>query len=213
MYWSRILPILCVLMGLAMTATAVEPAYYGEEFGNAEEPALRPYKWIFNGVKSLVWHTQDQFVRGNMMAPVVGSTLALRGARRGTVELLESTFHGAVFAPPPPKGYHKEKHRANDIIEEDLFLRNSSDFLFSWYFFPVQKAVDHRPRVSAARVDEQLQQAKIIRDERKEAQKKREGEIVESRVKRAQRYYVGERAEYGSAREREGRGDLTRLGQ
>lgn len=213
MKFFRVLTILCAFLLVAGPAMAVEPAYQGEEFGNNEEPALRPYKWIFNGVKSLVWHTKDQFVRGNMASPVTGTAMTLRGVRRGTVELLESTYRGAVFAIPPEKGYHKEIHTANTTIEQDPFLRNSANFLFSWSFFPSQKVTEHYPRVEHSRVDRQLEEAKEIREERREAYRKRQGPIVESRVKRAQRHYIGERAAYGADKAKEGRGDLTKLGQ
>jgi len=205
-------------------ARAVEPAYVGH-MGNPEEPALRPYKWMWHGVKSLVYQTGNSFVRGNMHFPVLGTAETGRGLRRGSFEMVESTYRGSVFAiPPQEKGAYKELGSMNQYIEEDLLLRNSTDFAFTLYAYPALKYVDHYPLEDDEKVDIRLDRAKTIRQERLEAQEARRNtearraadargeEVVPvSRVKRAQRNYIGERADYGSERRKDGRGNLLRL--
>ena len=97
---------------LAMGAAfGVEAAYEGD-LGNAEEPALRPYKWVWHGAKSLVYQTGKSFKEGNMKTPVLGTVETGRGLRRGAVELAESTYRGGVFAPVPrEKGAYKDLGR------------------------------------------------------------------------------------------------------
>jgi len=190
---------------------AVEPAYQGQ-FGNNEEPALRPYKWLYHGVKSLVYHTGDQFVEGNMHTPYVGSVQGLRGLRRGTVNLGESLYRGGVYAPVPPKDSYKSLGALNTLIERDMFTRNSSDFLFSWYFFPAQKAVDYYPLEGDTKVEIRQREARETRMSRKEAAAARVSvDSRESRVKQAQRGYIGDRADYGTKKSANGYGNLMKL--
>lgn len=192
----------------------IEPAYTGQ-FGNKEETALRPYKWIWHGTKSLVYHTVYSFNRGNMKTPILGSAEGLRGLRRGTVELGESTFRGANFAVPPHTPQQKytirETRVANQVIERDIALRNTSDFLFSWYYFPLIKLNDHYPWEDDEKVDERLQEAREIREARREGQVARTVVIEETEVERAQRRYVPDRVEAGAKRNQEYRGNLLRL--
>lgn len=190
---------------------AVEPAYKGP-LGNNEEPATRPYKWLYRGLKSLVFHTGDQLVDGNLHTPVLGTAQGLRGLRRGTVELGESAYRGAVYAPPPPRSDYKNLGRANTIIEKDLALRNGSDFLFSWYFFPAQKVVDHYPLEGDTKVDLRKREARETRSDRGAAADVRSPrDPAESSVKRAQRSYIGDRADYGTKKTASGRGNLMKL--
>lgn len=224
----RVVLIAAVLLGgLAWTqpAQAVEPAYVGR-MGNAEEPALRPYKWMLHGVKSLFYQTGNSFVRGNMHFPILGTAETGRGLRRGAFEVVESTYRGSVFAiPPRGKGSYKELGSMNEYIEDDLLLRNTTDFAFSLYAYPAMKYVDHYPLEDDEKVDIRLDRAETIREERRAAQKARnetrsrqEAEAAgaeevepESDVKRAQRHYIGERADYGKDKRKEGRGNLLRL--
>ncbi len=209
-----------ILTGILIMATAavalpgysVEPAYTGQ-FGNAEEPALRPYKWLYRGAKSLVFHTGDQLLEGNLHTPALGSVQGLRGLRRGTVELGESVYRGAVFAPVPPAGDYKRLGSANTILERDFFLRNSSDFLFSWYFFPGQKAVDYYPLEGDTKIDIRQRDAREIRQARNEAWEARKDiNPDETDAKRAQRGYIGDRADYGNSKKsKEYRGNLMKL--
>lgn len=192
----------------------IESAYTGQ-FGNREETALRPYKWMWHGAKSLVYHTVYSFNRGNMKTPFFGSAEGLRGLRRGTVELGESTFRGANFAEPPhtprQKATIREIQTVNEVIERDIALRNTSDFLFSWYFFPLIKLNDHYPLEDDEKVDERLREARDIRQARREGQAARTVEIEETEVERAQRHYVPDRVEAGAKRNKEYRGNLLNL--
>jgi hypothetical protein len=209
----RIVVAIALLAGmLAMPgAFAVEPAYKGQ-FGNNEEPALRPYKWLYRGVKSLVYHTGDQLVEGNAHTPFVGSVQGLRGLRRGTVELGESLYRGGVYAPVPPRDSYKSLSSANTYIENDLFLRNSTDFVFSWYFFPAQKAVDYYPLEGNTKVGLRMKEAREVRMARDAAAAEREKKDPrEDRVKRAQRDYIGDRADYGTKKSVNGYGNLMKL--
>jgi len=195
----------------APSGFAVEPAYRGQ-FGNNEEPALRPYKWLYRGVKSLGYHTGDQFVEGNMHTPFVGSVQGLRGLRRGSVELGESLYRGGVYAPVPAQDHYKSLGTANTYIESDFFHRNSSDFLFSWYFFPVQKFVDYYPLEGDTKVEIRKREALEIRQGRRDATAAREmRDARENRVQRAQRSYIGERADYGTKKSDAGYGNLMKL--
>lgn len=187
---------------------------YRGPLGNEEEPALRPYKWMYQGVKSLFWHTGDQFVDGNLHAPVVGSVQGLRGVRRGTVSLGESTYRGLVYAPVPHGKHYKSLGSANVALENDMFLRNSSDFLFSWYFFPVMRAVDNNPIEGETKVGIRRKEAKDTRVARNEATRARKRvDANESQMENAQRTYIGERADYGTPKTKMGRGNLMKLGR
>ena len=188
---------------------------YRGPLGNEEEPALRPYKWMYQGIKSLFYHTGDQFVEGNLHAPVVGSVQGLRGVRRGTMSLGESTYRGLVFAPVPPRNHYKSLGALNEAIEADMLTRNGSDFLFSWYFFPVQKAIDNNPPEGDTKVAIRMKEAKDTREARDEAARARKNaeNANESSVERAQRDYIGARADYGTPKTKMGRGNLMKLGR
>ena len=177
-------------------ACAVEPAYTGQ-LGNAEEPALRPVKWVWHGAKALVYQTKQSFCHGNMSTPIYGTVETCRGVRRGTVELVESTYKGSVHAIPPhgDKGACKRTQEANRVIEEDLLLRNVSDAAFSWHLYPALKVLDHAPVEDEETVQNRELQAKEIRDARKEARPQPPAD--ETDVERAQKAYIGERAQYG----------------
>ena len=113
-----LLLVLTVTFLTPFAAMAVEPAYFGQ-FGNAEEPALRPYKWMWRGVKALFYQTGHGFVHGNMRTPVLGTAETFRGLRKGTFELSESTYRGLSFAPVPPKGDYKKLSSFNEMIDGD----------------------------------------------------------------------------------------------
>ncbi len=190
----------CLWVITALPAAAVPPAYVGR-LGNAEEPALRPYKWAWHGVKAFVFQTQDQLVRGNMEFPVLGTVKGFRGVRWGTVELLESTARGMVFAPLPERGTQawKKLQPWNRTIEDELFLKNSCDLAFSWWFFPALKALDYVHVDNPETVDTKLKEAAQVRGERDKAYHERnqsrhpENTVSESSRRRAREEYVGYR--------------------
>ena len=83
-------------------AAAVPPAYTGQ-FGNPEEPALRPLKWTWVGVKTLVESTKDGLASGVQKDPASMAGEGALGAVKGTGGLVSSMGHGIVGAPLPPK--------------------------------------------------------------------------------------------------------------
>ncbi|MBI2431948.1 MAG: hypothetical protein HYV26_03670 [Candidatus Hydrogenedentes bacterium] len=193
---------------LAGVAGALEPEYTGQ-FGYAEEPALRPYKWFWVGVKSFGYQTKMGFVRGNMNFPVVGSIETVRGIRKGAIDLGENTWNGILYRSVPPKGYHKIQGDANNYIESDMLLRNASDFIASalvlrWYYWPVQKLVDYAPLESDEKVQIRLEQAEEVRQARRKAEAIRQEQRKledETPVEEAQRAYLDNPALYGSAKD------------
>ncbi len=86
----------------AGVAGAVPPAYTGQ-FGNPEEPALRPVKWTWLGVKSLVQSTKDGLSSGVQKDPASMAGEGALGAVKGTGGLVSSVGHGIVGAPLPPR--------------------------------------------------------------------------------------------------------------
>ena len=204
--------LMLAFVAIALPGYSVEPAYRGP-LGNAEEPALRPYKWLYRGVKSFFYNTGDQLVDGNMHVPFVGSVQGLRGVRRGSVELGESLYRGGVYAPAPAADDYKRLGHLNTVIEDDMFLHNGSDFVFSWYFFPAQKAVDCYPLEGDTKVEMRKESARAIRAERAAAWEARKSiDPNESDVKRAQRGYVGDRADLGNTSKSDSyRGNLMKL--
>jgi len=134
---NRIVQVVFILaMLLSLTAQAVPPAYTGP-LGNPEEPAMRPYKWLFHGVLSLLVQPVKAFKDGNLKTPVLGSVETFRGFRRGAIELDESILRGLVFAPPPPRGSLTNLGYINTPLEDDPFLAYVADFLAGGYLYGV----------------------------------------------------------------------------
>ncbi|MCC6145867.1 MAG: hypothetical protein IT368_18825 [Candidatus Hydrogenedentes bacterium] len=202
-------------------ADVVEPAYVGP-MGNPETVAMRPYKWMWRGVKALAWQTKTEFRRGNLQFPVLGTAQTARGIRKGSIELIESAYRGSIFQAVPPKQSHKVLGAANGFIQSDPLLRNASDFIVSIPVlpvpvFPAQKVVDWYPVVSDSELAEMEAAAAEIRNyrERREAELQAQREIeaygrVQPEWKRAQRQYLGDR--YVENQGEEGTGNLLRLG-
>lgn len=119
-----ILYVLIVSLVLSsMAAYAVPPAYIGP-MGNLEEPAMRPYKWLWFGIKKLWQRPLQAIRRGDEKVPFFGALEVTRGAERGVIELTESVYHGMVFAPPPNKRTYRNAGSVNAFIESDwLFTR------------------------------------------------------------------------------------------
>lgn len=197
-----------VLISGAISAQVVQPKRTGA-LGNPEEPALRPYKWLWYGAKGLVYQTGHSFVRGNMKTPVVGSVDTSRGLGRGMVDLGESGYRGLTFAELPERDAYRQPARANAVMDEDMLGRNVRDAAFSWYAYPVVKAHDRWSIESEEEVSHRLEHAANIRDARREAGTK--PQVVESDVYRAQQRYIGKRATYGIERRQTGTGNLLKL--
>jgi hypothetical protein len=94
--------VLLTAAACAGVAGAVPPAYTGQH-GNAEEPALRPVKWTWAGVTSLVKSTKDGLASGVEKNPASMVGEGAVGAVKGTGSLASGVGHGIVGAPLPPK--------------------------------------------------------------------------------------------------------------
>jgi len=204
---------LCLLLvavfTVPMAGFAVEPAYAGE-FGNPEEPALRPYKWMWRGVKSLFYQTGYGFKHGNMKTPVLGTAETFRGLRKGTFELGESVYHGLAFAPVPPKDSYKKTMRLNEIVDNEKARSNISDLVFSVYAFPVLKFVDRYPAENEQRVQIREERAQATRAAQDAAEAARQPQMEP--LERAQREYLGDRYPKNTGKQKEfGRGNLLKL--
>lgn len=167
-----LLMILAALLA-PMAVRAVEPAYLGE-YGNAEEPALRPYKWVWRGVQALFYQTGHGFAHGNMKTPILGTAETFRGLRKGTVELGESAYHGLAFAPAPRKGDFKKISTWNETIDNEKVRSNFSDLVFSLYAFPVLKFVDKYPAENESRVQIRTERAKATREAQRKSAAERQ---------------------------------------
>lgn len=227
MAMTRIMQILLVagiLLGLGGTSAATPPAYEGP-LGNPEEPALRPYKALWQGAKALVHRSSHCFVEGNLKTPVVGSVEVLRGVRQGAVDCLEYSYRGMQGSVPPRGDEYKQPGKANTVIEDDMLLRNASDLAVgigvmrigsqagcaadALGAYAVQKGVDRWPVQGDVERQAQRKQAKLVRESRKAAAQKRQP--AESRVEKARRAYLGRR--YPVNRKANAAGSFLKLGR
>ncbi|MCX8065534.1 MAG: hypothetical protein N3G21_10240 [Candidatus Hydrogenedentes bacterium] len=176
---------------------SIPPAYSGP-LGNAEEPALRPYKWFLRGILALGHQTKEKFIEGNMNTPILGTIETGRGIRRGSTELLYSFWKGILYACPPQRTqFHKEETELTKRVEADAVWKNVGDLLCTGPAYPVLIALDHVYVESDSKVKERLQKAREIQQSRRESQSIRAQRMPLSELERAQRNYIGERAELG----------------
>ncbi len=115
-----------LILALSLTADAVPPAYIGP-MGNLEEPAMRPYKWLWFGIKKLWQRPLQAIGQGDCRVPLFGALELTRGAERGVIELGESVYHGLVFAPPPKCYNYSGAGAVNAFIESDWLLDKVAD--------------------------------------------------------------------------------------
>jgi hypothetical protein len=151
------------------TAAAVPPAYNGP-MGNPEEPALRPYKWFYHGMKTLVHHPVTKFNQGNSVLPGIGTLEAWRGAREGVFDLTESVYHGAIFSIPPKSDAYKETGKINAFIDEDPMLETVADLPT----VPL-RAFDPHPAALRERMELVEKHAQKVREQRRIAREERSG--------------------------------------
>lgn len=153
---ARMLTVLAMVLGVGAAT------YAESEFGNREEPALRPYKGLWRGLKAFTYNVVKSVNEGNHKFPGLGVVEAGRGVRYGTIELLSSTYMGMAGSRPKPVTYYS---RPNEIIDNDWLLRNAADLGGGAIFwahgasaaenfggaaavFTLQKVVDHSPVLS-----------------------------------------------------------------
>lgn len=96
-------------------AIAIEPSHWGK-YGNPEEPAMRPYKSFWRGLKAFKYQQKATLDEGRQKAGAAGNVQVVRGVRRGLVEIAGSTYMGMAGSWPTPV---EETHPANMYIEAD----------------------------------------------------------------------------------------------
>lgn len=171
----------------------IPPAYCGP-LGNAEEPALRPYKWFLRGILAFGHQTKEKFIEGNMNTPILGTIETGRGIRRGSTEMLYSFWKGILFAcPSTSPQFYKEETELTKKVELDPVWRNVGDLVCTGPAYPMLIALDHVYLESDSKVKERLQKAQEIQKARRSAQSARSAHL--SPLEKAQRNYIGERAE------------------
>ncbi len=100
-------------------ATAIEPSHWGK-YGNPEEPATRPYKAMWRGLKAIPYQIRTSKHSGEAKVEAKwGRVEGFRGVRRGVVELGYSTWWGMAGTYPAPVD---DFSSANQWIEHDRRL-------------------------------------------------------------------------------------------
>jgi len=173
---ARALVLLVAGMLVAGSVYAVGPAYEGP-MGNPEEPALRPYKWMWRGVKALAYHPVVALGSGNRKTPGLGMVDVFRGLRVGAVEFNESLVKGILCSEPPEAGDYKNIGNANAFLAEDVLFRNLADLGTAGAVFSSaagaaaiwlgQKMVDHHPVHSVEYQEKLKKNEQMLRDARK----------------------------------------------
>lgn len=174
---------------------AVPPAYCGK-LGNPEEPALRPWKGMYQGVRALLNRQHEAFREGNAKLPVVGSVEVFRGGRRGVLDCVEITGRSVAGAVPPRGDEFKKQGKLNTSIESNEDGAFLVDFVSCGVvFFPVLLAVDRHAEKYEMKVVERQAKPEQWRAQRKEEAAKRAAAMTDGeRVAQAQEAYLGKRA-------------------
>lgn len=104
--------------------TAIEPSHYGP-YGNPEEPATRPYKAFWRGLKAFKYQLRKTIDEGQSKAGHVGGGIQFfRGVRRGLVEIGAGTYMGMAGQYPLPV---EKTHPANEYLDSDRRLAALAD--------------------------------------------------------------------------------------
>lgn len=183
-----VLRVLLVLMCLVVAGSAFAvPAAYTGKLGNDEEPALRPYKWVWHGVKSFFHHPVARMYEGNARYPLIGLTAVGTGITQGAIDLGESAAKGSVHAIPPQAGEYKKLGTVNTYVANDIVLgpvMNAPLAIFG--------AIENDPEAAQAREDAVLEKAAETRAARKAALQ--DPVLRKDSFDRARESYIGERA-------------------
>ena len=104
--------------------TAIEPSHWGK-YGNPEEPATRPFKACWRGLKAFKYQVRFTGNEGEQKAGRVGGGVQVfRGVRRGLVEIGAGTYMGMAGQYPLPV---EQTHPANEFIDSDRRLAALAD--------------------------------------------------------------------------------------
>ncbi len=154
---TRVLTVVAVGLSFACAS------YAQDQFGNPEEPALRPYRGLWRGIQAFGYNVVKGLDQGNRKFPGLGVVEMGRGVRYGTVELVTSTLKGMAGSKPEP--HYTEYTKPNEIIDSDMLLRTTANTLGEGIFwahggsaeanlwgaagtFTAQKVVDRSPVLS-----------------------------------------------------------------
>jgi hypothetical protein len=179
---------LILALGIVFVAPAfaVPPAYQGH-LGNNEEPALRPYKWFWHGLKAFFYNPIARLSEGNARYPGLGTVNLGKGVAQGAVELGESTYRGATYTPPPNRrGAYREHGTVNTYLENQQFFATVLDLPL------VPMRIVEKPENAQARQEAVLEKAAQIRAARKTERESKAGDKTSFERDRAS--YIGDLA-------------------
>lgn len=91
------------MLALSFTASAVPPTYEGQ-FGNPEEPALRPVKWAWLGFTSFFTNVHAGLKKGVYQDPAAMTCEGAKGAAVGGGSFVKHVATGLTYAPVPRRG-------------------------------------------------------------------------------------------------------------
>jgi hypothetical protein len=193
--WMLVLVGLGLALCVGGASYAVPPAYCGE-LGNPEEPALRPYKAFFQGLRALFDRSHEALREGNTKMPVIGSVEVVRGMRRGAIDCVEYTYRSVAGSLPPRADEYKKAGSVNKYIDEDRDVTALVDFVScGGVLFPVVKVVDNHAVKNETKVAARRDEFDQKRAARKEAAAKKVAALTEKeRLEKCQEQYLGERA-------------------
>lgn len=196
----KVLTLTAIGMFCLGVAEAIEPTHYGP-LGNPEEPALRPVKAVWRGLKSIKYHVKKSAKEGHEKLQIIGTIEATRGLRRGVVELVGGTYHGMAGTYPRDP---KKMGKANETIDNEPLLRTVTDTATGAAVVGIPGGAS--AAVAGAAVTLTAQKAT---DRAPKIREKREDKKREQGVKTAQKAYIGERANTNA--KPKGRGNLLKL--
>jgi hypothetical protein len=176
-----------------------------QDWPKKEEPALRPYKNIAHGIYSLLWHTVHGLADGNEKFPGFGSVEVFRGARRGSVELVNRTVMGAAFSKPRDHTYYSKPNR---VIDSDPLLYHAADFASPAIIGTAVAGAETGVLFGAI-----VKRQQMITDTTPFVKEEKAAEVQTifepDRVSKAQERYVGKRAKIN--KKNDGTGNLLKL--
>jgi hypothetical protein len=181
----KVLTLTMVGMSCLGIADAIEPTHYGQ-FGNPEEPAMRPVKAVWKGLISIKHNVKKSAREGHEKVQIIGAIEATRGLRRGFVELVANTVNGMAGTYPRDP---KKMGKANETIENDPLLQTASDTAAGAAVAGIPGGASAAVVGGAVTLCAQEATDRIPKERAKRAERRRESELV-----LAQKRYIGDRA-------------------